>query len=216
MIGPEYSVESVSRAGKHHTYAITQKFTSAPPYFVETGHLVPAALTPEVRESIEAEVHAALTKFEMVTGSSHAEVILTADGPTIVEIAGRLGGDLIPRLVWESLGVNLYDEELNAILGRAEISETSRDAVVSAVRFYEVEPGTRIVWPSTSSVQDTLLARTMRDSKHWYPHYVDAPVVDGAGRRLGYCLMVGNREEVEASFELATRLAPQKAVGGIS
>ncbi|MBN9359454.1 MAG: hypothetical protein J0I15_23645 [Herbaspirillum huttiense] len=38
---------------------------------------------------------------------THAEIKFTARGPVIIEINGRPGGDLIPRLGWLSTGVDL-------------------------------------------------------------------------------------------------------------
>ncbi len=208
LYGPEYSIESISMSGHHSTVAITKKFTSSPPYFVEMGHLVPADIDDALQTAIVDEVHKALDVFGMITGASHAEVIVTENGPVVVEIAGRLGGDLIPRLVFESTGINMYELELGAITGHLPRKiRPSRD-LVSAVRFYDCLPGTEIVWPATSAVRGTTLESTIRDSKHWYPYYVEAPVADGAGRRLGYCLITGSRDEVAESWDLISLLAP--------
>jgi len=207
--GPELSIESVTWGpGRHVTYALTEKRVSARPYFVETGHVVPARLDDSDAAAVVAEVHAALDAFGMDRGSSHAEVILTARGPVVVEIAGRLGGDLIPVLVREATGVDLYREELDAVLGTRREPAAPDRALTSAVRFLEAPPGTRITWPSVGVVAGTPLERTIRDVEHWYPHYVNAPVVDGAGRRLGYVLMTGDHEDVVASYLAAARLDP--------
>lgn len=207
--GPEVSIESVTWPGRRHvTYAVTGKHTSARPYFVETGHVVPAELDAATRDGVVSTVHAALDAFGMERGASHAEIILTADGPVVVEIAGRLGGDLIPVLVHEATGVDLYAEELDAVLGSDRPPAVADERAVSAVRFLEAHPGTRVTWPSAATVRGTALERTLRDLEHWYPHYVDAPVVDGAGRRLGYALMTGTRADVVESYEAAALLAP--------
>ncbi|MBO9568486.1 MAG: ATP-grasp domain-containing protein [Cellulomonas iranensis] len=217
ITGAEVSIESVTWDGREHvTYAVTEKRTSARPYFVETGHIVPAALDDAVNAEVVATVHAALDAFGMERGPSHGEVILTDGGPVVVEIAGRLGGDLIPVLVHEATGVNLYLEELDAIAGADRAPATPTARATSAVRFLEAPAGTRVTWPSTGVTAGTVLESTLRDLEHWYPHYVDAPVVDGAGRRLGYALMTGTRADVMTSYKLSDRLAPPVSTGGQS
>lgn len=215
LAGPEFSIESVTWGrGRHVTYGITEKRLGPKPHFVEAGHVFPAALDDVVTKQIVEEVHSALDLFGMERGSSHAEVILTQDGPVIVEIGGRLGGDLIPRLVWEASGVDLYLEELDAISGTDRPpAEPDRSGRTSAVRFLDATPGTRITWPSASAVKGTRAEPVLRDLAHWYPHYVDAPVVDGAGRRLGYCLLTGeDRAAVLAGYDDAAVLCPPEVV----
>ena len=38
--GEEYSIEGISFKGKHKFLAITKKFTTGAPNFIETGHIV--------------------------------------------------------------------------------------------------------------------------------------------------------------------------------
>lgn len=45
--GQEYSVEYVSYHGKHHFLALTLKYTTGAPHFIETGHLEPAPVDDE-------------------------------------------------------------------------------------------------------------------------------------------------------------------------
>ena len=40
--GQEYSVEHISYEGKHYFLALTHKYTTGAPHFIETGHLEPA------------------------------------------------------------------------------------------------------------------------------------------------------------------------------
>ncbi len=46
LLGPEYSVETLSRDGRHQVVGITEKLLGQPPYFVEVGHHHPAPLPP--------------------------------------------------------------------------------------------------------------------------------------------------------------------------
>src|SRR5436305_3281162 len=42
--GPEYSVESLTRDGVHRIVAITEKYTTGAPHFIEIGHRLPAPI----------------------------------------------------------------------------------------------------------------------------------------------------------------------------
>ncbi|MCI6997410.1 MAG: ATP-grasp domain-containing protein, partial [Eubacterium sp.] len=58
--GKEYSMESISCQGEHHCLAITKKFTTGDPHYIETGHLQPAPLQEDMEEKCIREIHRAL------------------------------------------------------------------------------------------------------------------------------------------------------------
>lgn len=103
--GPEVSVESIAHAGRVDVVAVTRKQTGMAPGFEELGHVVgtEAGCDEALRTLVEA-AHAALG---LRDGATHTEVRLTARGPKLIEIAARLAGDLIPRLVRHATGVDL-------------------------------------------------------------------------------------------------------------
>lgn len=51
--GAEYSVETISYQGTHTLLAITKKYTTGNPHYIEVGHLEPAA--PESGERRESK-----------------------------------------------------------------------------------------------------------------------------------------------------------------
>lgn len=108
LVGDEYSVEAISGHDQHHVIAVTRKFKN-PQTFVERGHLVPAPLEQDARLQIEQYVKRILAAFNFKDCPSHTELILTADGPRIVETHTRVGGDRIIDLVRHSTGVDIYD-----------------------------------------------------------------------------------------------------------
>lgn len=58
--GSEYSVETISYQGRHTLLAVTKKYTTGNPHYIEVGHLEPAPLKPEIKEKIRKTVFAAL------------------------------------------------------------------------------------------------------------------------------------------------------------
>ncbi|AIK35364.1 D-ala D-ala ligase family protein (plasmid) [Bacillus pseudomycoides] len=108
--GKEVSVETLSFNGKHYIFGITDKIKSEPPLFVEYGHVHPSQLSEEVQQSIKDLVNSFLTKAGYTFGPAHTEIIVTENGPKIVESHARFGGDGIPRLVELATGQDMYKE----------------------------------------------------------------------------------------------------------
>ena len=45
-------MEAISYEGTHTCLAVTKKFTTGDPHYIEIGHLQPAPLEPELKEKI--------------------------------------------------------------------------------------------------------------------------------------------------------------------
>jgi len=94
--GDEYSVEYISYKGRHHFLAVTKKYTTGAPHFIETRHLEPAPVSEAERKKIQAVVEHALDSLDIEYGASHSEIKIDEDGKiSIIEIGGRMGGDCI-------------------------------------------------------------------------------------------------------------------------
>ncbi|MEU2900456.1 ATP-grasp domain-containing protein [Streptomyces sp. NPDC001273] len=105
--GPEFSVESFTSEGRHHILAVTEKFTGA--NAVEVGHVVPARIEAARLQALEAAARRFLDAVDLTEGPAHTEIILTAEGPRIVESHNRPGGDGIVDLVRHVRGIDARD-----------------------------------------------------------------------------------------------------------
>ncbi len=74
VTGKEYSVECLSWKGEHRMLAVTEKYTTGAPHFIETAHLEPALLDEDIMERIRRTVFHALNSLEIRTGASHSEI----------------------------------------------------------------------------------------------------------------------------------------------
>ncbi len=136
--GPEYSVEALSFDGTHRMVMVTEKLTSGAPYFIETGHQMPASLADDDRKRIETSVFALLDAIGHRLGPSHTELRLTAQGHRIIETHTRPGGDFLPVLVQGACGVDQVRETLANIGGKAPIAspEPPHAQAAMAIRFF--------------------------------------------------------------------------------
>lgn len=140
--GPEVSVEAITLNGETNIIAITDKLTTEPPYFVELGHSEPSSLPTKTKREIELITKKVVSAIGITNGPSHTEIMITEDGPKIIETAARLGGDYITaKLVPLSTGINMIDASIDlALSGAANIPKLqSRGA---AIRFITSSSGT--------------------------------------------------------------------------
>lgn len=118
MNGPEVSAEILCYKGKIHVIQITDKLTSGAPHFVEVGHNQPSQLDEKIKEQIRDVASRAVKAIGIENGPAHVEIIITDQGPKIVELGARLGGDCITsHLVYLSTGIDMIKETIKVLCG---------------------------------------------------------------------------------------------------
>ncbi|HRZ42985.1 MAG TPA: ATP-grasp domain-containing protein [Bacteroidales bacterium] len=107
--GKEISVETWSQHGKIHFVAFTDKQVSGNGHFVELRHTIPSALSLTEQRLVMGEVEKMAAAMNLNDTIAHTEVILSENGPVIVETGARPGGDHIAfRLVPLATGIDMY------------------------------------------------------------------------------------------------------------
>ncbi len=136
--GREYSVEYLSWQGEHHFLAVTEKFTTGAPLFVETGHLQPplhmdASTLARVQDLVPRVLDCLGVRF----GASHTELKIDERGEIrIIECGARMGGDCIGSdLVPLSTGVDYVRGVIDVACGRMPNLSPAQASHVAAVRF---------------------------------------------------------------------------------
>ena len=117
LTGTEVSVEAVTIDGRTTVVGITDKSVAGPPAFVESGHMFPAALPPDVADEVAGFACAALDAVGLTHGLSHTEVMVTDAGPRLVEINPRQGGGYIFDLVHLVTGTHPLQVLVDLALG---------------------------------------------------------------------------------------------------
>lgn len=187
--GQEYSVEFISYRGEHHFLAMTKKYTTEAPHFIETGHIQPAPVSEEMLEKVKAVVKHALTTLEIENGASHTEVKINEKGVIrLIEIGGRMGGDFIgSNLVQLSTGVDFVKAVLQVALGEEpEIRPTSPKYGAAGVRFIFTEEDTAVLEKLKKEHPEYLVSWEARPCK--------GEVTDSS-TRFGYFLMKADSVE---------------------
>ncbi len=138
--GPEVSVEAITVNGETRIAAVTDKITSGPPHFVELGHTQPSDFSADA--AVKGTVEKCVGALGVDDSATHTELKLTRDGPRVIEVGARLGGDRITSdLVPLSTGIDLMEAVILLSLGR-EPGVNRRWEKGAAIRYLAVPPGT--------------------------------------------------------------------------
>jgi len=115
--GNEFSVELALENKKIRFAGVTEKWVTAPPYFVELGHVHPARISNVQADALISAAYQAAEALELDTGVFHVELKLGKSGPKIIECNPRPGGDHITTdLVPLATDVNLFEMHLDILL----------------------------------------------------------------------------------------------------
>jgi biotin carboxylase len=116
--GPEVSVEVMVVNGIANILAVTDKLTTGTPHFVEMGHSQPSQLGEEKIVLIKNLAERAVKAVGINNGPAHVEIIVTQNGPKMVELGARMGGDCITtHLVPLSTGIDMVKASIDVSLG---------------------------------------------------------------------------------------------------
>ena len=132
--GPEVSVDGAVHKGEYLPMFLARKESGEHPYFEEVGHVVDAADPLLVDETVVDTLARAHRALGIEDGITHSELRLTADGPVVIEINGRVGGDLIPLLGTIATGIDSGEVLFDVATGqRPDITPTKQS--VAGIRF---------------------------------------------------------------------------------
>jgi len=142
LTGSEVSVEIMVVQGTVHILAVTDKLTTGTPYFVEMGHCQPSQLPSSDLEKIKALAARAVRAVGIESGPAHVEIMLTQEGPKMIELGARMGGDCITsHLVPLSTGIDMVKATIDVATGQFPDLKPKVNKA-SAVRYFDTCQGT--------------------------------------------------------------------------
>ncbi|SFP97647.1 ATP-grasp domain-containing protein [Amycolatopsis rubida] len=184
--GREISVEVVVADSRARIVAMTDKVLLDPPIFYEIGHTVPAALDPEAEAACREVAVQALEAIGYDFGAAHVELMITGDGPKLIEVNCRLAGDQITRLVKMATGYDMHAALLDIHLG-ADPGEPPAPQRGAAVVFV-ASPGGRIL--SLDGVEDARSMPYVKEADKFVEPGAVLPEEAAGYDRLGYTIAV--------------------------
>ena len=186
MLGPEVSVEIVALSECNiRVLAVTDKLTSDAPHFVEMGHSQPSRLSSEMVATIKGVAMRAVRAVGITRGPAHVEIIVTRDGPKLVELGARMGGDCITtHLVPLSTGIDMVEATVRCSFGK-EPDLTPKFNKGAAIRYFNVPAG---VIKSITNVEEAKAIRGVRQISFVKNVGEQVTEIHESGDRLGFVI----------------------------
>ncbi|WEK62118.1 MAG: ATP-grasp domain-containing protein [Candidatus Microbacterium colombiense] len=142
VVGEEVSIDSAVRGGKVDPLFVARKRFGPAPYFEETGQTIdaedPLLTDPQIVEVLE-RAHLALG---VNNGVTHTEIKLSPDGPVIIEVNSRPGGDFVPHTAELATGLEVGNIAAQIALGGIPRTQRTRTAVAANAVLYPETSGT--------------------------------------------------------------------------
>ncbi|MFD3750304.1 ATP-grasp domain-containing protein [Streptomyces cyaneofuscatus] len=135
-------VDALTHQGEHHVLAVSETVVD-PETQVDLAHVTPARLPEAAVRAVTAHVRAALDALGVESGLTNTDVILSPEGPVILETHLRASGNRIPELIRLATGTDIVRLWLRQIAGEdvAAVPELRRARPIpvhsraAAVRF---------------------------------------------------------------------------------
>ncbi|MFE9686793.1 ATP-grasp domain-containing protein [Streptomyces sp. NPDC006285] len=200
--GPEISVECVTHRGVTTVVAVNRKTISEPPHFEQLAHCIDA--TDPLLPAVAPTARAAIEALGITDGVSHVEMRLVDDQPRLVEVNGRLAGDMIGHLVRLATGIDLPRAAADLACGRAPNLAATRSQVAAIRLIYPPVSGT------LASLQYTGSSRPWLDRLHFQRRPGDQLLLPQDGgtlftARAGFFIVTGpSTAEVTARLDTVT------------
>ncbi|MGW2822139.1 ATP-grasp domain-containing protein [Streptomyces sp. NPDC001443] len=138
--GPEVSIECVTYHGETTAVAVTRKTVSAPPYFEELAHSVDA--NDPLLDVVAPTARAAIRALGITDGVSHIEMRLVDGRPRLIEVNGRIAGDMIGHLVRLATGIDLPRAAAGIACNRAPDLTPTHSSAAAVQLIYPETSGT--------------------------------------------------------------------------
>lgn len=195
--GVEVSVESFSEGGQHALICITQKFKTSH-HFIEIGHCLPAVMDEAAVSAIIALIPRMLDCLGVTDGPAHTEVILSRDGPFVIETHARLGGDMIPDLIETVSGVNI---------GELWARQVAGESVLARVPLLRQPEQFAAIWYVSPHGTGTLVSVAGEEEARAAPGVRQVALTVKVGQQVGEAHDSFSR----AAYVIATGASPEEA-----
>lgn len=204
VTGFEQSVETIVWNGRHYHCGMADRQFGFHPYHIETAHVDPSELPEETQKRIYDVVDAAADSLGIEFGPAKADMIMTENGPMILEMPARLSGGFHSQYTTPlSTGRDPIRAVLEISVGRPideALITRSKDNVAICSGIFPPPGRLRAVHGVTDA---KLLDGVAQIIVTKGPGDVIEPLIDN-GKRVCWVITVGKtRQEAEASFQQA-------------
>ncbi len=204
MDGPELSIDALVWNGEIHITGVADRIIEFPPYFVETGHIMPTNLSEKlVNDGIEVFKNG-IRALGIEIGAAKGDIKLTSRGAMVGEIASRLSGGFMSAYTYPySTGVNLIQAAIQIALGNPPGDLRPKYRRVSVER--AIIPGSGVV-RTVDRVEEAMSLKGVKNVFVTCEIGETVHIPTSNVEKCGNVIAVGNsREEALASANLGVK-----------
>lgn len=196
--GPAFYIDGIVLDGTFHLSGLIGRDAGEPPFRFDHGLFAPPALSPRERDEIVGVAAKALDALECRNGCVHVDVIMTDEGPVVMDVFGAPSALRFPAdILLRAHGIDTLANALRFAAGEPPRFEAAsnrgaalfwipaRTGVVTEIRGIEEARG-------VPGVEEVVMGLRPGDVMR---HAVDCETRD----RVGYVLATGNDAEAAAS-----------------
>ena len=113
--GPEVAAGAWLQGGELHLLAVTDRVTYNPPpaIGISLQHIFPSKVAQNAYQDIADILTRVACAFEVTDGPLHAQIVMSRQGPRVIEVGCRFGGANEADLYKRVLGVDILDKVLD-------------------------------------------------------------------------------------------------------
>ncbi len=140
--GPELSIDALIYQGEIYISGVADRIIEYPPYFVETGHIMPSSLPVDFQDRGIAEFIKAIRALKIDLGAAKGDIKTGPDQAWVGEVAARLSGGFMSSWTYPlSSGVDLIGNALAIAVGMEPYDLRRKFEKVSVERAIIAPPG---------------------------------------------------------------------------
>jgi biotin carboxylase len=147
LAGPLVSAECLRHQGTTLLLGISDRVLTAPPNFAEMCWAFPLDLQRPTTEQIARTCDRVLDAVGLDEGPAHVEMVLTSDGPRVVEVNPRMAGRGLSYIVSELASHDVYELTLRGAVGQAPTSAGARRRSGAGAEYVVSGPAGHVVDP---------------------------------------------------------------------
>jgi len=143
MEGPELSIDAIVIENEIFITGVADRIIEMPPYFIETGHIMPSALPQKDIDAACKVMSDAIRAVGIDTGAAKGDIKITPGGVAKVgEIAARLSGGFMSSYTYPlATGVNLLRAAVKLAIGENSFDFTPKFKKCAIERAIIPKPG---------------------------------------------------------------------------
>ena len=206
--GDQLSVEGIFVKNRFHAVGYADRNYSrlnyTKPFIIEDGGVIPSKYEGEILECTRELIEKASNSLGISEGPVKADIIISEEGPMIIELAARLSGNYLAshHIRW-SLGVDLVKAVLKYCMGeKIDIKDlTPKRRKYLAARYFFPSPG---YIDAISGIENAKKDKTIKRIELYRKQGDVQPSIEANIHRAGVIRCIGNSlDEVTKNIERA-------------